>query len=470
MSYLTVKQSSYIGQLENQLLKDHLIAVDMDLDNLFRTASIFYQFGTGTNYSVLTYSSSSYTWYPTVGGWNITNTLLYGGSGSSYIGLQPTVGIWLGDAAFNNAVFSVDPTGVLKAHSGEIGGWSIGTTILSSSNLTLDSANERIETQDFVSGPLGTGWRLAPTLAEFQNVRVRGKITTSVFEKSTLSTIGGSLVVLDGDVLDTDMTTLDASTMTISGDTSFATGDMVRINDGTDDEWIEITGSTSAFTYTLTRDKHSDYGADANPIWTKGTSVVNYKQSGEGGILLTSSEANSPYIDFFTHSGSPWTDQVVKTRIGNLTGIAGASGYGIWAGSGYLADLDIIDTIEIAASGSLRSTIGGVYPYLELSNAGLQLKDSNTGGTYGTAVYGTDKYGYGALAWIMNSSLGVPWAELKVPTLSGSEVASMRLYNRSGLPSGPALVADMCVTDGKLYICTGAGTPGTWTCVGDQTA
>jgi len=242
----------------------------------------------------------------------------------------------------------------------------------------------------------------------------------------------------------------------------------VRINDGTDDEWIEITGSSSAYVYTLTRDKHSDYGADVNPAWTKGTAVVNYGASGEGGIMMTSSESNAPYIDFFTHSGSPWTDQVVKTRIGKLDGIAGASGFGIWAGSGYLADLDIIDTIEVGASGSIRSTIGGAYPYLELSNAGLQLKDSDTGGTYGTAQYSVDKYGFGALAWIMNASLGVPWAELKVPTLSGDEVASIRLYNRSGLPSGPALVSDLCAVGGVLYICTGAGTPGTWTIVGSQ--
>jgi predicted phage tail protein len=42
-----------------------------------------------------------------------------------------TAGIYLGDAVFNNAEFSVNPAGYLKASSGNIGGWDISTTKLS---------------------------------------------------------------------------------------------------------------------------------------------------------------------------------------------------------------------------------------------------------------------------------------------------------------------------------------------------
>jgi len=521
VSYDSTKLSNFIGQSDDpKKLKDYLLSVDKDLQSLFLTASTFYQFGTGSNYSILTYSSTNYAWFASVGAWSITNALLYGGSGSTYIGLQPGVGIWMGDAAFANAIFSVDPTGQMKAHAGRIGGWYIGTTTLSSTNIVFDSANERIwmgdplfanaifsidsagnivakagtiggwcigastlsstnlifdsineriESSNFVSGPLGSGWRIGNNVSEFGDIRARGKITCSVFEKEALSSIGGNLLVMDADILDSDMTALDASTLTTIGDTIFATNDILRIKDGVDDEWIKITGSTSAYTFTLNRDKRADYGADSNPIWKKGTAVVNYGVSGEGGILLSSSETYSPYIDFFTHSGSPWTDALVKTRIGNLDGISGASGFGIWAGSGFLADLQIIDTISIATSGAIRSNITGNYPYLEFSSGGLQLKDSDTGGTYGTAVYGTDKYGYGALAWIMNASLGIPWAELKEPNAGASDVASIRLYNRSDNPGGIAEIGDLAVVNGTLKICTGAGTPGTWTSVGSQT-
>lgn len=465
MSYFASKLSNYTGQTDTNRLKDYLVMVDIDLQNLFQASSIFNQFGTGSSYSILTYTSTNYMWFPTVGAWNITNELLYGGAGANYIGLKPGTGIWMGDETFASAVFSVDPTGQMIAHAGRIGGWYIGTTTLSSTNIVFDSFNQRIESSDFISGTAGRGWRISPTTAEFGDIRARGKITTSVFEKETISSVGGNMLVMDADVLTASMTALDTEVLTISGDTIFATGDILRIKDGVDDEWFEITGSTSAYVYQVTRDKAGNYGADLNPEWEQGVAVVNYGASGRGGIMLSSSEATSPYIDFFLNEGSPWVATTGKTRIGNLSGIAGCTGYGIWAGSGYLANLQVIDIISIASSGYIRSNISGSYPYVEMSNDGVQLKDSDTGGTYGTAVYGTDRYGFGALAWIMNPDLGVPWAELKIPKLAGEEVASLRLYNRTGLPSGTALAGDLCVVGGTLYICTGGGTPGTWAAV-----
>ncbi|MBU0598966.1 hypothetical protein KKF61_08350, partial [Patescibacteria group bacterium] len=396
----------------------------------------------------------------------------------------------------------------MKAHAGRIGGWYIGTSTLSSTSITLDSvndkitvgssglaninidgenakitvgnvgstyididgANTKIQSSDFVSGALGSGWRIDSNVGEFQNLRARGKFTTSIFEKDAISSIGGNLLVMPSDILDTDMTALDISTITILGDEIFAINDILRIKDGVDDEWFEVT-SVSQTTYTVTRDKAGDYAADSNPIWTKGTAVVNYGASGEGGVFMTSSETDAPYIHFFTHAGSPWSATTAKCRIGNLNGITGCSGYGIWGGDGYLGQLEVIDIISITGQqGEIRSNSSGNYPYLSFSQGGLQLKDSDPGGTYGTAVYGTDKYGYGALVWILNTSLKIPWAELKEPNAGASDVASIRLYNRSDDPGGLAEVGDLAVVSGKLKICTGAGTPGTWTVVGSQTA
>ncbi len=499
MSLDTTKLSNYTGQVEGDLLRDYLLSVDRDLINLSRAASVFYQFGTGNNYSVLTYTSTNYVWFPTVGAWNITSTLLFGGAGSTYIGLQPGTGIWLGDEAFANAPFSVDPTGVLKAHSGEIGGWSIGATILSSTNITLDSANSKInigstidldgvnekivigstitidgvnewlESNDYISGVAGRGWRISESTAEFGDIRARGKITCAVFEKETLSSVGGNLLVMDSDILAATMSTADNATLTIIGTSIFDTGDFLRIKDNLDDEWMEITGSTSAYTYTLTRDKKGDYGANANPGWEQGVAVVNYGVSGEGGILLTSSEPYSPYIDFFTHAGSPWSAAVTKTRIGNLNGIAGASGFGIFAGAGFLGELDVIDLISIGTSGAIRSNTTGNFPYLEFSNDGLQLKDSDAGGTYGTAAYSTTgTYGAGALVWILNTSLGVPWVEIKEPSLGGSTIPSFRFFNRAANPTGASILGDICVSGDLLKRCVTAGTPGTYLEIGAQ--
>jgi hypothetical protein len=354
-----------------------------------------------------------------------------------------------GNAEFNDVTIR----GTIYATAGEIGGIEITSTYLQSSG--------------FVSGPLGTGFRIeSDGDAEFQNITARGKFTTSVFEKDTISSVGGSLLILDSDVLDADMETITGS-LTIKGDTTFAVGDFLRIKDGVDDEWMEVTDISSAPTYLVTRDMGGQYSSGStSKAWKKGTAVVNYGASGEGAIIMSSSEAYSPYIDFMTHSGDPWSSQTVKTRLGKLDGVAGASGWGIVAKDGYLGALEIIDNINLTGSGTIRTQSS--VPYIELSTSGLQIKDNSTGGTYGTAVYSTDKYGYGAVAWIFNQDLGIPFAVLKEPSAGASDVADIRMYNRSDNPGGAAEVGDLCCVSGELKICTGAGTPGTWTIVGTQ--
>ncbi len=357
-----------------------------------------------------------------------------------------------GNVEFNDAIFR----GTIYATAGEIGGLTI--------------TNNSIESSDFVSGTLGSGFRIKSDVAEFNNIIARGKITTSVFVKETISAVGGNLLVTDADVLDADMTTTQ-TTLTISGDTTFAVGDILRIKDGTDDEWMEVIGISSAPTYDVTRDRSDSYSSGfTSPAWKKGTAVVNFKQANDGGVFISSSEPNSPYLDFFVHNGYPWTGTTSKTRIGKLDGIAGASGYGIWGGDGYLGALEVIDTISISSTGTIRSNLTGSYPYLEFSQSGLQLKDSDQGGTYGTAVYtsGGDKYGFGALAWLLNSDIKIPLAILKEPNAGASDVADIRLFNRGDDPGGAAEVGDLACVGGKLKLCTGAGTPGTWTICGTQ--
>ena len=192
-----------------------------------------------------------------------------------------------------------------------------------------------IQSSNFSSGALGSGFQIKDSGdAEFGNIRARGKITSSVFEYDSVSSVGGNLLVTNGDVLDIDMTALDASTLTITGDTTFAVGDILRIKDGTNDEWLEVTNIASAPTYTVTRDKNSDYSMDTNPIWKKGTAIINYKQSGDGLIYLTASDPNSPYINVLTHTGSPWDSTSTKVRLGNLNGFLGYADdlYGIAIG------------------------------------------------------------------------------------------------------------------------------------------
>lgn len=183
-----------------------------------------------------------------------------------------------------------------------------------------------------------SGFLLKADLLDVGNILARGSIRCAVFQKDSVSAVGGNLAILAGDVLAADMTS-GGTTLTIKGDETFVVGDALRIKEGTDDEWLQVTDASSAPTYSVTRDKASVYSGSP-PAWKKGASVINYRQSGDGGILLTSSMTNAPYFSVFTHAGSPWSAITERIRVGNLNGFLDYASdlYGIGIGdtSGYL--------------------------------------------------------------------------------------------------------------------------------------
>jgi hypothetical protein len=249
--------------------------------------------------------------------------------------------------------------GSITAGSGNIGGWEITTTsiekatagvgiVLDSSvpsitvgdvggvYILIDGANELIKSSNFAAGQSGFVIYADSGDAEFNNIVARGLFHTAVFEMDTISAVAAGLAVTKGaDVLDVDMTAADASTLTIKGTITFAVGDILRMKDGTDDEWLEVTNIGSAPTYTVTRDKAASYAANSNPAWKAGQAVVNYGASGDGGILIQGGA--TPELDLFTHAGSPWTTQTkhaVMTKdgiaFGNPAPTSASAGTGIW--------------------------------------------------------------------------------------------------------------------------------------------
>ncbi len=319
----------------------------------------------------------------TVGGWTLGASTLVGGNvtlsntGVITVGTSNDVAIlssadatyrlWVGNATAASAPFSVTKAGVLYAISGTIAGWTMSSTTLTSAGggIVLDNSNNRISVGtgspniliDGAAGTIGTstfasgqaGWRIdADGDAEFNNITARGEFRSSVFVKNEIHATGGSLLVLTASTLYANLTTVTSpstASMDINDPPSghaqlFAVNDIVRLKDGSGlDNWLKITAVSDQTTfYRYTVDKQSG----TNGTFYAGTAVVNYKQSADGFVLLTSDLSNAPYVEIGTNGATPWISTTPKVRLGNLSGITDSvfgslSGYGLWTDSGYFS-------------------------------------------------------------------------------------------------------------------------------------
>lgn len=157
-----------------------------------------------------------------------------------------TYRIWVGNATAGSAPFRVEKDGSLTASSatitgsvtattGAIGGWSIGATTLTATNIVLDSGNDKItvanitldggadtitlgtsglvldgtnkviRTDDYVADQ--TGWNIDTTLAEFNNIVARGELRSYTIARNVRHASGGLFMIAEAsDVLIADVT------------------------------------------------------------------------------------------------------------------------------------------------------------------------------------------------------------------------------------------------------------------------
>lgn len=136
---------------------------------------------------------------------------LSAGSGNS-IFKSDSNGIYLGNASYSSAPFSVSRNGIIKAQSGTIGGWTLGSTYLQGNNLKLD-------TSGIVVGSTSSSYfDISPTSLTHRNANgtASGKFTLTLGPSPQLTidgtiTVGGSSVAtqsqLDGYATDGDLST-----------------------------------------------------------------------------------------------------------------------------------------------------------------------------------------------------------------------------------------------------------------------
>jgi len=332
-----------------------------------------------------------------------------------------------GNAEFNNVVVR----GTIYASSGEIGGWTIGSTKLVGGDAELNSAGKLIlgsgndvcvidatdatyrlwagnataSSAPFRVGKDGStyvqsltvtgeskssnysaglrGWHITGDGdAEFNSAVIRGELHAVVFRPSTIQAAGGVLVVAPSAALASDIS--DTQTSFDLTDVPFSVNDFIRLQDYIDgavrSETMQIT-AISGNTVTVTRAVSGTAYA-----WTKGTAVVRWMDR----IVLDASDgAYTPYISVIDQYGSGINDYALRVRIGELWGSYGytSSAYGMAAGS------ETGIWVGVDATNGFRIMNGNVARFRVDPSGSLNIND-----TAGNPVISFSSAGYGSIA------------------------------------------------------------------------
>lgn len=212
-----------------------------------------------------------------------------------------------------------------------------------------------LRSTDYTSGLVG--WNISALgNAEFNNVDVRGAIHASIFTYNAIAATAGSLGVfksaakLRSDVTipagptygttTVDIDVVDAEGLSHAASQLFVVNDILRLKDGlVGDTWLKVTAASDQTTFW--RYTAAIMAGSNTVTYRAGLGVPDYGLSGDGFIIQTADQANSPYLQMATHeagfsalSSAGTLTITPQLRAGNLNGSYGYASnvYGFAAG------------------------------------------------------------------------------------------------------------------------------------------
>lgn len=154
-------------------------------------SSPFIIYGTNGTTKLLEFIGGSTGTLSINGGGNFTGSLSIG-SGNDIFKADPSVGIWLGNLSESSAPFSVARNGVIRATSGTIGGWYLGSSYLQNAS---SSPTLRLGTGGIIVGATSSSYiDIAPDSITHRNSNgtSSGKFTLTTGSSPSL-TINGAI-------------------------------------------------------------------------------------------------------------------------------------------------------------------------------------------------------------------------------------------------------------------------------------
>ena len=174
----------------------------------------------------------------------------------------------------------------------QIAGWSFNNQTISSNNLIIDSSGE-LRTTDY--DPNLSGWIISARdngFAEFENIKIRGTLRTSVFEKETVNAVGGQLYIANSTAITGSAVTPSTTNIEVDNVSGFQDGEIIFAKKvtgtGFTKEFMQITGSSRA-----AEDSDNNFSGFLHVTRAYGMSVTGsaYSNSGKtiqgGGINST---------------------------------------------------------------------------------------------------------------------------------------------------------------------------------------
>ena len=246
-----------------------------------------------------------------------------------------------------NASSSIKSDGFARFVSASIGGWDITTASIEGSNLIMKPEGI-LQTKNYIKDL--KGWIISSEnngFAEFENVKIRGTLSTTTFEKESINAVGGQLWVANSTAITGSDITISDTTMSVANASGFANGEILIIKKVTD------TGFTTEYVLV---DSASVDGDGSNPdeisgriyvqrgytggdtptntfVGDTGSSATDYQEGqvivstgkiGTGYIRMNANpnDQSTPYIDIIERTGSGTYDVELKARLGDLSGLA----------------------------------------------------------------------------------------------------------------------------------------------------
>ena len=256
----------------------------------------------------------------------------------------------LGNIEISSSGFHLDPNGnvimqgqITAEAGGTIGGWAIGDTFLSSSNIILSSSGE-MRTADYESSLLGAGvgkgWRIeGDGTAEFENAKIRGTLRTAVFEKDTISAVGGAVIIanatvatgsdvlsgsFNGKIVPDLIKGVPSASFLVESVGGFTAGEYLIVksieDSGFTNELMKVYSSSILPTPAL----HVSRSLNGNTVPTMSAAqvIVSYASLNQGFIFMNAtSGSDTPFIDIMERTGSGHYDIETKVRLGDLSGL-----------------------------------------------------------------------------------------------------------------------------------------------------